>query len=74
MFWLYLLMRPRHRYVVVHYCRHLRFHRPLYWLSGAWVFELAFWEVAGYVIVLWLLAKLVVRLAGVWRARKVATA
>jgi hypothetical protein len=74
MFWLYLLLRPRQRYVVVHYCRHPRFHHPLYWLSCAWVLELAFWELAGYVIVLYLLAKLVVRLAGARRARKMATA
>lgn len=64
MFWLYLLLRPRPRRRMTA-CdarwRRTRFHLAWYWLSGFFLVEALFWEIAGYALIAWWLAWLAAR-------------
>ena len=67
MFWLFLLLRPRHHHHHVRaHRRHARFRNPWYWLSMLAFMELAVWlavfEFAGEVLGVWWLLW--------WAARK----
>jgi hypothetical protein len=58
MFWLYLLLRPRHHHHHVRAARkHARFYSVWYWITGLAFMELMLWlvafEVAGELLGMW---------------------